>query len=139
MAEAPQLVLENGTYYLFYSGGHFFEPSYAIGVARCAGPLGPCHDTTATPLLGSNLQGWGPGEESVFTNNAGTWMIYSPWFANLSGAGPPRPVALAHLGFGPDGPYLAAPLQTRHPGRVAIPRRAPIGLTRPSPQPPTAG
>jgi beta-xylosidase len=112
IVEAPQMVLVQGTYYLFYSGGNFFAPSYAIGVARCAGPLGPCHDTTSAPLLASNLQGWGPGEESVFTNKTGIWMVYSPWFANMASAGPPRPVALAHLGFGPDGPYLAAPLQS---------------------------
>jgi len=110
IVEAPQIVLVRGTYYLFYSGGSFDKPSYAVGVARCAGPLGPCGDTTGTPLLGSNLQGWGPGEESVFTNDAGIWMLYSPWFAGVAKAGPPRPVAMAHLGFGPAGPYLAAPL-----------------------------
>jgi hypothetical protein len=114
--EAPQMALVQGTYYLFYSGGHFFEPSYGIGVARCAGPVGPCDDTSSEPLVGSNLQGWGPGEESVFTNSTGVWMVYSPWFANLSGTGPPRPVALARLGFGAAGPYLAAPYQSTGSG-----------------------
>jgi beta-xylosidase len=116
IVEAPQMVLVQGSYYLFYSGGSFFTPGYAVGVARCAGPLGPCGDTTSTPLLGSNLQGWGPGEESIFTNGAGVWMVYSPWFANMSNEGPPRPVALAHLGFGVSGPYLAAPFQNGSPG-----------------------
>lgn len=111
IVEAPQMELVQGTYYLFYSGGHFFEPSYGIGVARCTGPTGPCTDTSSMPLVASNLQGWGPGEESVFANGTGVWMIYSPWFANLSGNGPPRPIALARLGFGPAGPYLAAPYQ----------------------------
>ena len=110
IVEAPQIVLVRGTYYLFYSGGSFDKPSYAVGVARCAGPLGPCDDTTGTPLLGSNPQGWGPGEESIFMNDAGVWMVYSPWFASVATPGPPRPVAMAHLGFGPAGPYLAAPL-----------------------------
>jgi hypothetical protein len=63
-------------------------------------------------LLASNAQGAGPGEESVFSNDAGIWMLYTPWNSSLPDPGPPRPVALAHLGFGPDGPYLAAPLQT---------------------------
>ena len=112
IVEAPQMVLVNGTYYLFYSGGWFNQASYAIGVARCAGALGPCQDTSDTPLLGSTLQGWGPGEESVFTNDAGVWMLYTPWCSSLPNPGDPRPVAMAHLGFGPDGPYLAAPLQT---------------------------
>jgi hypothetical protein len=30
----------------------------------------------------------------------------------LPNPGTPRPVAMAHLGFGPAGPYLAEPLQT---------------------------
>jgi hypothetical protein len=111
IVEAPQLVLVNGVYSLFYSGGWFNQTSYAIGVARCAGPSGPCHDTSLSPLLASNAQGGGPGEESVFTNNAGIWMLYTPWNSSLPDPGPPRPVALAHLGFGPDGPYLAAPLR----------------------------
>jgi beta-xylosidase len=107
IVEAPQMVLVNGAYYLFYSGGWFNQTSYAIGVARCTGPAGPCHDASATPLLASNAQGAGPGEESVFSNSAGIWMLYTPWSSALPNPGPPRPVAMAHLGFGPDGPYLA--------------------------------
>jgi Glycosyl hydrolases family 43 len=107
IVEAPQMVLVNGAYYLFYSGGWFNQTSYAIGAARCAGPLGPCHDTSSAPLLGSNAQGAGPGEESVFSNDAGIWMLYTPWSSSLPNPGPPRPVAMAHLGFGTAGPYLA--------------------------------
>jgi beta-xylosidase len=110
IVEAPQLVLVRGAYWLFYSGGWFNQPGYAIGVARCAGPFGPCADTSATPLLGSNAQGVGPGEESVFANAAGLWLAYTPFRSTLPLPGPPRPVAVAHLGFGPSGPYLAAPL-----------------------------
>jgi GH43 family beta-xylosidase len=116
LAEAPQLMLVQGSYYLFYSGAWFNSPNYAIGVATCAGPQGPCHDTSDTPLLGSNLQGWGPGEESLFTNEAGIWMVYSPWFASMPNPGPPRPVALARIGFSPSGPYLAAPYQNANAG-----------------------
>lgn len=107
IVEAPQMVLVKGAYYLFYSGGWFNQPGYAIGVARCAGPSGPCQDISSSPLLASNAQGAGPGEESVFTNDAGIWMLYTPWASALPNPGPPRPVALAHLGFGPGGPYLA--------------------------------
>ena len=110
IVEAPQLVLVRGTYWLFYSGGWFNQPGYAIGAARCAGPLGPCADTSGSPLLGSNAQGVGPGEESVFANAAGLWLVYTPFRSTLPLPGPARPVALAHLGFGPNGPYLAAPL-----------------------------
>jgi beta-xylosidase len=116
IVEAPQLVLVRGTYYLFYSGGWFNQPGYSIGAARCAGPLGPCADTSAVPLLASNAQGQGPGEESVFANAAGVWLLYSPFRSTLPLPGPPRPVAMAHLGFGPSGPYLAAPLEVTGSG-----------------------
>jgi beta-xylosidase len=109
IVEAPDLVLVKGVYELFYSGGWFNQSGYAIGVARCDGPFGPCGDTSPAPLLGSNAQGAGPGEESVFTDASGVWLLYTPFRSTLPMPGPPRPVALARLGFGPAGPYLAAP------------------------------
>ncbi len=109
IVEAPQLVLVRGTYWLFYSGGWFNQTDYAIGVARCQGPSGPCADVSPVPFLGSNGQGEGPGEESVFSNEAGVWLLYNPFSSTLPDPGPPRPTSMAHLGFGPDGPYLAAP------------------------------
>ena len=115
IVEAPQMVLVRGTYYLFYSGGWFNQPGYSVGVARCAGPSGPCADVSPTPLLSSNAQGQGPGEESVFSNAAGVWLLYTPSRSTLPLPGPPRPVAMAHLGFGPAGPYLAAPLEVAGP------------------------
>ena len=111
IVEAPQPVLVRGEYYLFYSGGWFNHPGYSIGVARCAGPLGPCSDDSSTSLLGSNAQGQGPGEESVFSNAAGFWLLYTPFSSTLPLPGPPRPVSVAHFGFGTAGPYLAAPLE----------------------------
>ena len=113
IVEAPQLVLVRGTYYLFYSGGWFNQPGYSVGVAHCAGPLGPCTDVSPSPLLASNAQGEGPGEESIFTNSAGVWLVYTPFRSTLPLPGPPRPVAMAHLGFGSAGPYLAAPPEVR--------------------------
>ena len=115
MVEAPQLVLVRGVYYLFYAGGWFNQPGYAVGVARCAGPLGPCGDVSASPLLGSNAQGEGPGEESVFADAVGVWLLYTPSRSTLPLPGPPRPVAMAQLGFGPAGPYLAAPFEVGGP------------------------
>jgi len=108
IVEAPDLVLVRGVYYLFYSGNWFNSASYAIGVATCAGPLGPCRDTSATPLLASNAQGAGPGEESVFVDAQGIWLLYTPFCFTLPlNGGAPRPVSITRLGFGPRGPYLA--------------------------------
>lgn len=108
IVEAPQLVQVDGLYYLFYSGFWFNQPGYAIGVARCSGPLGPCHDTSADPLVGSNGEGAGPGEESVFSDAKGIWMLYAPFHSAVPLAGPPRPATVVRLGFGPDGAYVAA-------------------------------
>ncbi len=52
----------------------------------------------------------------MFSNAAGMWMLYTPFSSTLPLPGPPRPVAMAHLGFGPDGAYLAAPLEVGSSG-----------------------
>jgi len=108
IVEAPDLFSVDGGYWLFYSGGWFNQTGYAIGAARCAGPLGPCADTATGPLLTTNFQGAGPGEPSVFTDLRGVWLAYTPWRSDTPRHTPPRPVMLTRLGFGPLGPYLAS-------------------------------
>ncbi len=109
IVEAPQMLKVGGTYWVFYSGNWFNHDAYAIGAARCSGPAGPCADTSTVPLLGSNSQGQGPGEASVFEDQAGVWMLYSPWRSLAPKPDiPPRPVYITRLGFAPSGPYLAA-------------------------------
>lgn len=109
IVEAPDLVQIGGSFWLFYSGNWFNQPYYAIGVARCSGPLGPCTDTTSTPWLASNLQGAGPGEESLFADSKGIWMLYSPFRSTRPLPDPPpRPVAMLRVGFRARGPYIAA-------------------------------
>ena len=121
IVEAPDLVEVDGTYWLFYSGGWFNKPYYAIGLARCPGPAGPCTDLSPTPWLASNTQGRGPGEESLFVDReGGTWMAYSPT-ALLSEASV-RPVALVRVALTPAGPELLAP---------TLPRTE-VGAARPS-------
>jgi beta-xylosidase len=107
IVEAPDLVLAGGKYWLFYSANWFDQPVYGIGVASCAGPQGPCQDFSNQPLVSTNLQGEGPGEESVVVGRNGVWMLYNPWRSYAPTAiTPPRPVAIARIGFGPFGPYL---------------------------------
>ncbi len=108
IVEAPQMVEVGGTYWVFYSGNWFNQPAYAMGAARCAGPAGPCADTSPLPLLGSNFQGLGPGEGSVFEDASGLWLVYSPWRSLAPKPDfPPRPVFVARLGMLSSGPYLA--------------------------------
>lgn len=107
IVEAPQMVLANHQYWLFYSGNWFNQPAYAIGVAQCQGPAGPCTKPLSGPWLGSNSQGSGPGEESLFYDRGSWWMVYGPLAVRYR-SDTKRPVALARVDFGPDGPYLAA-------------------------------
>lgn len=106
IVEAPDMVRVGRAYWLVYSGNWYNQPDYAIGAARCAGPSGPCADTTTRPLLGSNTQGAGPGEASVYSDETGSWLFYTPVMETWDSG--PRPVMVTRIGFGPDGVYLAA-------------------------------
>ncbi|MBO0731298.1 MAG: family 43 glycosylhydrolase, partial [Acidimicrobiaceae bacterium] len=108
--EAPQMVkAPNGSYWLVFStGSGFWLPGSALGIAQCAGPLGPCRDARTSPLIGSNAQGSGPGEETVYVSpTSGVWILYSPWSTGT--LAPYRPVEAAHLSWNSQGPELVAP------------------------------
>ena len=106
LVEAPDLVFASGRYWLFYSGGGgYSSTNYAIGDAACAGPQGPCTNGSEQPLLSSNQQGQGPGEESVFVSGPAAWLVYNP--ARTVTGVIPRSIAVARLGFSSSGPYLA--------------------------------
>jgi arabinan endo-1,5-alpha-L-arabinosidase len=107
--EAPQMVrAPNGKIWLFFSAGTgYFNQRYAMSAALCNGPRGGCHDVFKKPLIASNTQGPGPGEETVFQSSDGsTWLLYNPWFAGSSFA-PLRPVEAARIGWSSRGPYVA--------------------------------
>jgi GH43 family beta-xylosidase len=128
IVEAPDMVKVGGSYWMVYSGNWFNQTDYAIGMARCAGPAGPCADTSPTPLLGSNAQGVGPGEASLYQDQSGVWLLYSPWRSLAPQPDiPPRPVFITKLGFSPGGPYLAAggPPPNLEPRRPSPPRSTP--------------
>lgn len=107
IVEAPDMVEAWGTWWLFFSGNWYSSPQYGIGVAACQSPFGPCTDPSPTPFLGSNRQGPGPGESSLFTSAGAASLLYNPFHANDPGPVIPRPVVMARLGFTAQGPYLA--------------------------------
>jgi hypothetical protein len=110
IVEAPDLQAgPDGRLWLFYSGNWFNQPVYALGVAECDTPAGPCRKPSDRPWLSSNGQGAGPGEGSLFVDRAGaTWIVYAPRAQDYR-AWTPRPAALARVAFGRAGPYLADP------------------------------
>ena len=86
VVEGPSLVLAGGQYLLFYSANLWQTARYAIGVAQCAGPLGPCHEMSAQPLLASQPAFSGPGGPSVFTDGQGQlWMAFHAWLPGKVG------------------------------------------------------
>jgi beta-xylosidase len=109
IVEAPDMILARGIYWLFFSGNWFNSSAYGIGVAACRGPLGPCIDPDSAPFLASNAQGAGPGEQSVFRTGSSIYLLYNPFKSNSPGPIIARPVDMTRIGFGPKGPYLAAP------------------------------
>jgi hypothetical protein len=124
--EAPQIVRSpDGRVWLFFSAGQgFYTPDYAIGVARCDGPLGGCHTYGSGPLVASNTQGDGPGEQTVFVGpDRSYWLVYNPWHTGL-----PymlyRPAEAVRIGWDKMGPYVAE--AGRFPSPVA-----PTGPPRP--------
>ncbi|HLN15401.1 MAG TPA: glycoside hydrolase family 43 protein [Acidimicrobiales bacterium] len=119
IVEAPDMVRADGHDWLFYSGNWFNQPTYALGVAECAGPAGPCTKPLDGPWLASNFEGAGPGECSIFAGPGRWWMVYSPLSVRYR-TFTPRPVALLHLGFSADGPYVIAPVEPGAPRSTTV-------------------
>lgn len=105
LIEAPDLVQSGTKYYLFFSGASSEQSWAGIGYQTCKGPLGPCTDARTTPFLTGNSQGRGPSEESLFTRNGVTWLMYTPTAIYHPFQYPY--LAVARVAFGPQGPYLA--------------------------------
>jgi hypothetical protein len=76
--EAPQMVHVGNRYLLFFSGNISEGSNSGVGLALCQGPGGPCTSRYAGPWLGSNIQGAGPDEQTNYTQNGVTWMLYTP-------------------------------------------------------------
>jgi Glycosyl hydrolases family 43 len=86
IVEAPDLVSAAGRYFLFFSGSEWNTASYAVGVATCAGPLGPCTDASPNPILQSGDGIAGPGGEAVFTDAFGGFHIaFHAWIPGAVG------------------------------------------------------
>lgn len=103
LVEGPSMVLQGGTYYLFYSGSSYSNASYAIGYATCSSPLGPCvKRSVGAPWYGSNDGVWGPGGQDFVRDAAGTLRMlhhgYSPDCASAD-AGCPRKLYVQTVTF----------------------------------------
>lgn len=78
LVEAPTVMKHDDKYYMFYSDGHYLGEGgngYALNVARSDSPLGPF--TEHRQVIGSAGQAFGPGHNSMVTDDAGQdWTVY---------------------------------------------------------------
>jgi beta-xylosidase len=108
--EAPDLVLAHGHYFLFFSGNDWNGANYAVGVASCTGPVGPCADATPNPVLASGTGIAGPGGESVFTDASGaSWIAFHAWVPGAVGFPNSRDLYLRQLDLSGTVPAVAVP------------------------------
>jgi hypothetical protein len=127
--ENPDLVFDDGQYYLFYSGGYWGSANYAVGYAVCAGPQGPCAKPMAHPILVSSASVSGPGGEFAFRDTTGQWwMAYAAWTAGQVGyPGGARSLRIDPLCFvtggqgGPADPVVLGPTSTPQPLHQSCP------------------
>lgn len=87
VVESPTMVRHGSAYVLFFSANHFgWEPNqrlspYAMGFARCAGPMGPCTDAPENPVLHSYADPRagclsGPGHQAVFDVRDRSFIVF---------------------------------------------------------------
>ncbi len=108
--EAPDMVPANGRYFLFFSGNNWNSANYAVGVATCSGPLGPCSDSTAGPILFSGPGVAGPGGESIFTDTSGSyWIAFHAWVPGAVGFPNSRDLYIRELDLSGSVPAVGAP------------------------------
>jgi Glycosyl hydrolases family 43 len=109
--EAPDLITAGGRYFLFYSGNDWNSASYAVGVATCTGPVGPCVDASPQPILASGDGVAGPGGESVFADGSGSyWIAFHAWVPGSVGFPNSRCLYLRHLDLSGPLPSVGGPV-----------------------------
>jgi beta-xylosidase len=85
--EAPSMALVGARYVLLYSGNWWNTDLYALGLALCDSPLGPCLKPNRQPILTSKKGALGPGGADMFSDVSGQLLVaYHAWTPSV---GPP--------------------------------------------------
>ncbi len=110
VVEGPAMWVWHGGYFLFYAGNDWNSGSYALGVATCAGPLGPCKKPLGGPVYASQSNLAGPGGPSVFPDATGQpWIAFHAWLPQGVGYPNARLLFLRRLGFSGGMPQVEPP------------------------------
>lgn len=83
--EGPDMIFADGKFFLFYSGGNYWQAGYSMGYAVCSSALGPCvNKSAAKPWLATHGNAKGPGGGSFFTGPTGAvYLAYHAWGSKL--------------------------------------------------------
>jgi beta-xylosidase len=124
--ESPTMVQRGNSYILFYSANHFgWEPHqrlspYAMGYARCEGPMGPCRDAPDNPILYSyndRKSGClsGPGHQALFEVTGRQFIVFHAHAARggCRNANKGRYMYVAPLLWQGDAPKIGTSLRPR--------------------------
>ncbi len=88
VVEAPTLHLEDGVYYLLYSGANYNDDTYAVGYATSQRLIGPYRKAEDNPIVVTTGAVVGPGHQSLIKDAAGQqWLIYHAWTLGAVGDG----------------------------------------------------
>ena len=122
--ESPTMARQGDRYILFYSANHFgWEPHqrlspYAMGFARCQGPMGPCADAPNNPILhsyNSPEEGClsGPGHQALFEAEGRQFIVFHAHSARpgCRNANKGRYMYIAPLNWQGDEPKIGASLR----------------------------
>jgi beta-xylosidase len=108
VVEGPFVLLWSGRYYLFYSANDWNSSNYAIGVAVCQGPTGPCTkplDHSIVVSQGAAMSG--PGGPSLFTDTQGRlWIAFHAWLPSAVGYPHSRLLFLRQVTFTDNRPVV---------------------------------
>lgn len=103
LIEAPALVRDGDTYYLFYSANWWESERYCIGYATAASPLGPYRKATKHgPWMESGPHALGPGGQEFFPDAGGALrMAFHAWTPEAVGYrnGGRRALSIAGVAF----------------------------------------
>jgi beta-xylosidase len=130
--ESPTMVRQGKSYIMFFSAHHFgWEPQdrlspYAMGFARCQGPMGPCKDAPNNPILYSYNDPAagclsGPGHQALFEAAGRQFIVFHAHAARggCRNANKGRYMYIAPLMWKGDEPQIGVSLRPRAPAPAA--------------------
>jgi hypothetical protein len=113
LVEAPSMVQNGSTYWLFYSANLWGTDDYGIGVARCASVTGPCTKPLDHAWLSSKADGDqsdpGPGGQEFFGAGGLIWMVHHGLAPGQSGNAAQRRLYVDLVAFPSGQPPQIAP------------------------------